>query len=106
MDMLLVGNTNCSAQARKDGMHCNSLSHDEEQSQMALWAMASSPLQMSNDLVNVPPASRAILLNREVIAVQSDPLGRMGFRFFLNRSAGVEAWRKELVGGAVHGPRK
>lgn len=48
-----------------------------EQTQMALWAMASAPLQMSNDLWAVPAASHAILLNREVIAVQSDALGRM-----------------------------
>jgi hypothetical protein len=30
-DMLLVGNTPCSDEAKKNGMHCDSLTHDEEQ---------------------------------------------------------------------------
>ena len=68
---------------------------------MALWSMASAPLQMSNDLRAVPAASRAILLNREVIAVQSDPLGRMCFRFMANETSGAQGWRKELLGGEV-----
>ena len=100
-DSLLVGSTPCSDAARKSGMSCSVLTHDEEQTQMALWSMASAPLQMSNDLRAVPAASRAILLNREVIAVQSDPLGRMCFRFMANETSGAQGWRKELLGGEV-----
>ena len=48
---------------------------------MAIWSLASAPLLMSNDLASVPAASRAILLNAEVLAIDQDPLGRMCFRY-------------------------
>ena len=70
--MLLVGNTPCPPSKQADpphGLSCGVLSHVEEKTQMAVWAMASAPLQMGNDLTAVPNASRSILLNTEVIAV-------------------------------------
>ena len=100
-DSLLVGNSACSPADQKRGMACGSLTEDEEQVQMALWSMAASPLLMSADLAAVSPASKATLLNREVLAVQADPLGRMGFRFQRNTTTGAQSWRKDLVGGAV-----
>ena len=68
---------------------------------MAMWAMTSAPLLMSNELAAVPEFSRALLQNREVLAVQADARGRMGFRFFLNRTSGAQGWKKELLGGEV-----
>ena len=68
---------------------------------MAMWAMASAPLFMSNDLPQVPATSRALLQNHEVLAVQGDALGRMAFRFFLNSTSGAQGWKKELLGGTV-----
>jgi len=68
---------------------------------MAIWAMVSAPLMMSNDLTNLPASSKAILLNREVLAVNQDLLGRMPFRFRVDADTNVQLWRKELVGGAV-----
>jgi hypothetical protein len=100
-DMLLLGQTPCSAEDQKNGMHCNSLTHDEEKTQLAVWAMASAPLFMSNDLPNVPPASKALLLNRELLAINQDPLGRMCFRFLNESSTGTSGWRKELADGDV-----
>jgi alpha-galactosidase len=84
----------------KDGMSCNSLTHDEEKTNMAIWAMSSAPMQISVDVLAVPAASKAILLNKEIIAVDQDPLGRMVFRFS-NPPSGVQAWKKNLLGGAV-----
>ena len=101
-DMLLVGNTPCPASAAKAGMHCGQLTHDEEQTQMAIWSLASAPLLMSNDLASVPAASRAILLNAEVLAIDQDPLGRMCFRYLDDTATtGAQAWRKDLAGGDV-----
>ncbi|WP_369356012.1 glycoside hydrolase family 27 protein [Streptomyces sp. cg2] len=54
------------------------LSRDEMQSQMSLWAMMAAPLISSTDLGRLSPAARAILGNREVIAVDQDPLGVQG----------------------------
>lgn len=100
-DVLIVGNTPCSAAGQKDGMSCQNLTHDEEQTQMALWSMASAPLQMSNDLKAVSGESKAILQNQAVIAVQQDRLGRIGFRFMNNITTGLQGWKKDLVGGDV-----
>lgn len=42
--------------------------------------MASAPLLMSNDLKAVPAASKDLLLNTELLAIDQDRLGRMCFR--------------------------
>ena len=99
--MLLTGQTPCSDADKDHGLHCNSLTADEEKTQLAVWAMASAPLFMSNDLPAVPKASRELLLNKEVLAVNQDPLGRMGFRFYNDTDGGPQGWRKELANGDV-----
>ncbi|KAF4748581.1 hypothetical protein FOZ62_024192 [Perkinsus olseni] len=65
------------------------------QAQMALWSIFSSPLLMSNELYNMPPGTKEILQDREVIAVDQDPLGKMGYPIFVNTS-NVRVWIKEL----------
>merc|ERR1712032_669913 len=100
--MLLVGNAPCtSSQHPLQGLQDKNLTHEEEQTQMAIWAMVSAPLMMSNDLTCLPESSKAILLNRDVLAVNQDLLGRMPFRFRVDAETDVQLWRKELVGGAV-----
>lgn len=47
-------------------------------SQMTIWCIWSAPLIMSNDLRTIAHEFRAVLLNRDVIAIDQDPLGRMG----------------------------
>jgi hypothetical protein len=42
---------------------------------MALWSIWAAPLLMSNDLRTISSEYREILQNREVIAVDQDPLG-------------------------------
>lgn len=63
-DMLLIGDTG--------------LSHSEQQIQMAMWSIWAAPLLMSNDLSLVSERARAILQNREVIAVNQDVGGWQG----------------------------
>lgn len=45
---------------------------------MAIWALFASPLIMSNDLRTIRPEFKEILLNKEVIAINQDPLGIQG----------------------------
>jgi len=66
MDMLLIG--------------AGCLTLEEERTQMAIWSISASPLIMGNDLRKVSDASRAILLNKQAIAVSQDILGKMGRR--------------------------
>ena len=51
------------------------LSVDQQRVQMAMFAMLASPLLMSNDLRSIPAESKAILLNKGIIAINQDPLG-------------------------------
>ena len=105
-DQLLVGQTECPEAEKKytptsTGMKCDPIAHDEEQLQMALWAMSHAPLFISNHVPSIPASSSAILLNKAVLAINADPLGRMPFRYSVDSVTGCELWRKELVGGAV-----
>lgn len=49
---------------------------------MSLWAIFASPLIMSVDLRNIDPTASKILLNKNVIAVNQDPLGKQGRRVY------------------------
>jgi len=88
MDMLLVGN--------------DCLTIDEQRTQMAIWSISASPLIMGNDLRNVSEASKAILLNKDAIAVSQDPLGKMGIRHpAYTQASGSQVWYRELAIGDV-----
>uniref|UniRef100_A0A914BY81 Alpha-galactosidase n=1 Tax=Acrobeloides nanus TaxID=290746 RepID=A0A914BY81_9BILA len=54
------------------------LTPDQSRAQMTMWSIWSAPLIMSNDLRNIDPIYKEILLNKRVIAVDQDPLGIMG----------------------------
>lgn len=47
---------------------------------MAIWSILAAPLIMSNDLRTIRPEYKAILLNKEVIAINQDALGIQGKR--------------------------
>ncbi|XP_065837256.1 alpha-N-acetylgalactosaminidase-like [Oscarella lobularis] len=79
-DMLIVGDF--------------SLSPDQSRAQFAIWSLLAAPLIMSNDLRNITDWAKEILLNKEVIAVNQDPLGMQGLRVLKQND--FEVWRKEL----------
>jgi alpha-galactosidase len=82
-DMLEVGN--------------GKLTQDENLTHMSLWAMLASPLLAGNDLSQMKPETAAILRNKEVIAIDQDPLGKQGDR--VSAVGPVEIWSKPLKGG-------
>jgi alpha-galactosidase len=84
-DMLEIGN---------EGM-----SEIEYRTHMSLWAMLAAPLLAGNDLRHMADETKAILTNREVIAIDQDPLGKQGYR--VSKAASEEIWIKPLTGGAV-----
>jgi alpha-galactosidase len=83
-DMLEVGN--------------GGMTNDEYKIHMSLWAILAAPLLAGNDIRNMTPETKAILLNREVIAVDQDKLGIQGKRMW--QSGDIEIWVRELSGGA------
>ena len=83
-DMLQVGN--------------EGLTVPENRAHFSLWAMLAAPLMAGNDLRNMSPEIRDILLNREVIAVDQDPLGVQARK--VRDSGDLEIWVKKLSNDA------
>ena len=76
----------------------NGMTAAEDRAHLSLWAMLAAPLLAGNDLRTMSEATRRTLTNREVIAVDQDPLGVQGFRW---RAEGdVEVWFRPLADGA------
>jgi len=73
------------------------MSEAEYRSHFSLWAMMAAPLIAGNDVANMSDSTKAILLNRDVIAVDQDALGVQGHRVW--KDGDREAWMKPLSGG-------
>ena len=83
-DMLEVGNGGMTA--------------DEYRTHMSLWSLLSAPLLAGNDIRSARPETLAILMNREVIAIDQDALGKQATR--LSQEGEREVWVKELKDGS------
>mmetsp|Transcript_2852 Transcript_2852/g.4447 ORF Transcript_2852/g.4447 Transcript_2852/m.4447 type:complete len:438 (-) Transcript_2852:264-1577(-) len=84
-DQLIIGNSNC-------------ITMDEARTQFAVWSIVAAPLIMGNDLRNISLQARNLLLNREAIAIDQDPLGIPGTRLSSIEN-GPEVWRRYLSSG-------
>jgi alpha-galactosidase len=84
-DMLEVGN--------------GKLSLAENRSHFSMWAMLAAPLLAGNDLPHMKPEIKDILTNRDVIAIDQDPLGKQGSRVYADGE--VEVWTRPLAHGAL-----
>ena len=83
-DMLEVGN--------------GKLSLAENRTHFSMWAMLAAPLLAGNDLPHMKPEIKDILTNREVIAINQDPLGHQARHVYSKGE--VEVWARDLQGGA------
>ncbi len=72
----------------------NGMTNAEDRSHFAMWNILNSPLMMGNDLREVSKETLKTLTNKEVIAVNKDPLAIPAFRF--NNENNVEIWAKPL----------
>jgi len=82
-DMLEVGN--------------GGMSVTEYQAHFSLWSILAAPLMAGNDLRSMKSAIRDILTNKEVIAIDQDPLGRQGRK--VRDDGDYEVWAKALADG-------
>jgi len=91
-DMLEVGN--------------GGMTNTEYQAHFSLWAIMAAPLMAGNDLREMTAdkrrarATRAILTNEEVIAVDQDSLGVQG-RLVQNDPPELQVWAKPLADGST-----
>lgn len=71
----------------------------EYQAQFAMWSMFASPLLISFDISNMNEATKNILTNKEVIAINQDPMGQQAELIY--SADGNEIYSKELENGDV-----
>ncbi|KAF4676463.1 hypothetical protein FOL47_006101 [Perkinsus chesapeaki] len=81
-DMVLVGN--------------HGLTQSQQESHFALWAMFAAPLYLSADLRTMPSWMKDIAQNKEVLAINQDPLGKQGIAAWSEN--GLRIWTRELKG--------
>jgi alpha-galactosidase len=75
------------------------MTDDEYQTHMSLWSLVASPLLAGNDVRSMTAATKAILLNKEVIAIDQDSLGKQGTR--VSENGDVHTWTKPLADGST-----
>src|SRR5947209_6354758 len=83
-DMLEIGN--------------GGMNDDEYRTHMSLWAILAAPLIVGNDLSKMTPYTVELLTNREVLAVDQDPLGKQGYR--IAQEGPFEVWMKPMADGS------
>jgi len=79
-DMLEVGN--------------GGMTTEEYRTHFSLWCMLASPLMAGNDLENMSADTKSILLNKEMIAIDQDSLGRQATCYRDNGN--YQIWVKTL----------
>jgi alpha-galactosidase len=84
-DMLEVGN--------------GKLTLAENRTHFSMWSMLAAPLLAGNDLPNMTADVKAILTNRDVIAVDQDRLGSEATRAYSEGE--FDVWTRHLSGGAT-----
>jgi alpha-galactosidase len=84
-DMLEVGN--------------GKLNANQNRLHMTLWAMLAAPLLAGNNLTVMSPEVASILMNKQVIAIDQDPLGKQAERIF--QEGPVQIWSRPLADGST-----
>lgn len=87
MDMLVVGlYGHKGPSADLGGVGCTDV---EYQTQMSMWCMLNSVLAVTCDLTNMNASTKNILLNKDIIAINQDTLGRQAQRIIHNDNQDV-----------------
>jgi len=82
-DMLEVGNSG--------------LTINEARAHFTMWCILAAPLITGNDLKNMSPQIKEILINKNLIAINQDVLGKQGFKIY--DEGNFEIWQKPLSNG-------
>ena len=73
------------------------LTYTEQRTHFAFWCMLAAPLMLGNDPRRMSAATKRILMARELLAINQDPLGKQARRIW--REGPLAIWRKELASG-------
>ena len=96
MDMLVVGMHGGGSNPETSAAGC---SNEEYLTHFALWAMLNSPLIIGCDIRSMEKETREILMNRDLIAINQDPLARTCWKFTCDCNPDVFALIRPLAGG-------
>ncbi|MBN2274023.1 MAG: glycoside hydrolase family 27 protein [Bacteroidales bacterium] len=77
----------------------NGMSFSEDRAHFSMWCMLAAPLIAGNDLRKMNKETAEILTNKEVIAVDQDPLGIQGL--MSRKLDDLEVWAKPLSNGEL-----
>jgi alpha-galactosidase len=92
-DMLVIGLGN------KGFIKGGGCTEAEYRTQMSMWCMFSAPLMLGCDLPTMTEETKSIILNKDIIDIDQDALGKQAFRVI--SKDGLDAWQKPLTGGRV-----
>ncbi|MEA4889750.1 MAG: glycoside hydrolase family 27 protein [Clostridiaceae bacterium] len=93
IDMLVVG------MYGQGNVALGGCSDTQYQTHFALWCMMNSPLMIGCDIRHMNDATRTILTNKEMIAINQDPEGRQPYTILLDGSHESRAYVKPLSNG-------
>ena len=74
------------------------MTDDEYRTHMSLWALTAAPLLAGNDIRSMTDSTKSILLNKEVISIDQDSLGKQASPV---KRGDLETWVKPLADGTV-----
>ena len=72
----------------------NGMSQNEDRAHFTMWCMMAAPLIAGNDITKMSDATKTLLTNKDVIAIDQDTMGVQGFRYAKKDS--LETWVKPL----------
>jgi alpha-galactosidase len=93
-DMLEVGNYGA-------GVGGGGMTDVEYKTHFSMWALMAAPLIAGNDISKMNQATKDILLNTEVIAIDQDSLGKRGTKV-KDYGNGLQVWAKKLKGTNIY----
>lgn len=93
-DMLVIGKL---GKGWGEKVHDSYLTADEQYSHLSLWSILSAPLLIGCDMANIDDFTLNLLTNREVIAVDQDPLVAPAVKIMTENG---QVWYKKLYDGS------
>ena len=75
----------------------NGMTESEDRAHFSMWCMMAAPLILGNDIRSMSAATQSIVMNKDMIAIDQDPLGVQGLRY--RTESGLEYWLKPLESG-------
>jgi len=95
-DMLVVGRLGW---GRINPPRPTNLTPNEQLTHISLWALQAAPMLIGADMTQLDDFTRDLLGNREVIAIDQDPLGKPAHR--ISSDGWTEVWARPLSDGTM-----